>query len=96
MKQIEPVVIWNNGEQKTANILTARIVQDNLESECNFFYELCEGGQGTESMPLHQGLTLVAGNVPMTGEDYLDWDNSNEAAYVYIAEKLNLTLIETT
>jgi len=29
----------------------------------------------------------------MTGEDYLAWDNSNEAAYVYIAEKLNLTLI---
>jgi hypothetical protein len=93
MRQIEPVVIWNDGEQKTASILTARIVQDNLESECNFFYELCEGGQGTEAMPLHQGSTLVAGNIPMTGENYLAWDNSNEAAYVYIAEKLNLTLI---
>ena len=93
MRQIEPVVIWNDGEQKTANILTAKIVGDNLESYCSFFYELCEGGQGTEAMPFHQGLTLVAGNVPMTGQDYLAWDNSNEAAYVYIAEKLNLTLI---
>ena len=93
MRQIQPVVIWNDGEQKTASILTARIVQDNLETECNFFYELSEGGQGTEAMPLHQGLTLVAGNIPMTGQDYFDWDNSNEAAYVYIAEKLNLTLI---
>ena len=96
MKEIEPITIWNNGEQKTANILTAKIVFDNLETDCSFCYELCEGGHGTEAMPLHQGLTLVAGNIPMTGENYLAWDNSNEAAYVYIAEKLNLTLIETT
>ena len=96
MRQIENLIIWNDGEQKTASILTAKIVQDNLETECNFHYELSEGGQGTEAMPLIKGVTLVAGNVQMTGEDYLDWDNSNEAAYVYIAEKLNLTLIETT
>jgi hypothetical protein len=93
MKQIESVTIWNDGEQKTANILTAKIVDDNLQSACNFYYELCEGGQGTEEMPLIKVLTLVAGNVPMSGQDYLNWDNSNEAAYVYIAEKLNLTLI---
>jgi hypothetical protein len=93
MKQIESVIIWNDGEQKTANILTAKIVYDNLESSCSFFYELCEGGQGTEENPLIQGICLVSGNVPMDGENYLAWDNSNEAAYVYIAEKLNLTLI---
>jgi hypothetical protein len=93
MKQIEPVTIWNNGEEKTASILTAKIVDDNLESFCSFYYELCEGGQGTEANPLIQGTILVFGNVPMTGENYLAWDNSNEAAYVYIAEKLNLTLI---
>jgi hypothetical protein len=93
MKQIQPITIWNNGEQKTASILTAKIIDDNLQSACNFYYELCEGGQGTEETPLIQGLCLVNGNVPMTGKDYLDWDNSNEAAYVYIAEKLNLTLI---
>jgi hypothetical protein len=93
MKQIEPIVIWNNGEEKTASILIAKIVDDNLQSSCNFYYELCEGGQGTEANPLIQGIALVNGNVPMTGENYLAWDNSNEAAYVYIAEKLNLTLI---
>lgn len=96
MRQIQPVIIWKNGEQKTANILSAKIVGDNLETYCSFYYELCEGGQGTEITPLIQGLCLVNGNVPMTGENYLAWDNSNEAAYVYIAEKLNLTLIETT
>jgi hypothetical protein len=93
MKQIEPVTIWNNGEQKTASILTAKIVDDNLETECTFYYQLCEGGQGTEATPLIQGISLIAGNLPIIGRDYLDWDNSNDAAYVYIAEKLNLTLI---
>lgn len=93
MKQIEPVTIWNNGEQKTASILTAKIVDDNLETECTFYYQLCEGGQGTEATPLIQGILLIAGNLPIIGRDYLDWDNSNDAAYAYIAEKLNLTLI---
>jgi hypothetical protein len=93
MKQIESVTIWSNGEQKTASILTAKIVDDNLQNFCKFYYELCEGGQGTEETPLFVGQRLSEGNINMSGEDYLAWDNSNEAAYVYIAEKLNLILI---
>ena len=93
MKQINPVTIWNDGQEKIASILMAKIIDDNLQSSCNFYYELCEGGQGTEENPLIKGISLISGNVPISGEDYLAWDNSNEAAYVYIAEKLNLTLI---
>jgi len=93
MKQIEPITIWNDGQEKTASILTAKIVDDNLESFCSFFYELCEGGQGTEETPLVVGQRLSEGNINISGENYLNWDNSNDAAYVYIAEKLNLTLI---
>ena len=93
MKQINPVTIWNDGQEKIASILMAKIIDDNLQSSCNFYYELCEGGQGTEENPLIKGISLISGNVPISGEDYLAWDNSNEAAYFYIAEKLNLTLI---
>ena len=93
MKPIEPVTIWKNGESQEANLLNAYIVNDNLATACYFYYSLCASGQGTEAMPLVIGQTLAEGNIAMTGEDYLDWDNSNEAAYVYIAEKLNLTLI---
>ena len=96
MRQIESLIIWNEGEQKTASILMAKIVDDNLENSCNFYYELCEGGQGTEEIPLIKGVTLVAGNVPMSGDTYLAWDGDNNFAFSYIAEKLNLTLIETT
>lgn len=96
MKPIQPVTIWKNGESQEANLLNAYIINDNLQSSCSFYYQLCSSGEGTEAMPLVIGQTLAEGNVQMSGQDYLDWDNSNEAAYVYIAEKLNLTLIETT
>jgi hypothetical protein len=93
MKPIEPITIWKNGESQKANLLNAYIINDNLQSSCSFFYQLCSSGEGTEAMPLVVGQTLAEGNVTMYGQDYLAWDNSNEAAYVYIAEKLNLILI---
>ena len=93
MKQIENVTIWKNGEMKTASILNAYIVNDNLETSCSFYYQLCEGGQGTEEMPLIIGNSLAEGNVQMGGEDYLAWDGSNNYAYAYIAGQLNLTLV---
>jgi hypothetical protein len=93
MKSIEPVTAWKNGEQLEANILNAYIINDNLESSCSFYYSLNTSGDGTEAMPLVLGQVVAEGNLTMSGQDYIDWDNSNEQAYEYIAEKLNLTLI---
>jgi hypothetical protein len=93
MKSIESVNIWKNGESQEANLLNAYIINDNLESSCTFYYQLCSSGEGTEAMPLVIGQTLADGNVTMSGEDYTNWDDSNDAAYSYIAEKLNLTII---
>jgi hypothetical protein len=93
MKKIEPVTIWKNGESQEANILNAYIINDNLESSCSFYYQLCSSGEGTEAMPLVIGQTLAEGNVTMDGENYLLWNGDNNDAYSYIAEKLNLTLI---
>jgi hypothetical protein len=93
MKSIEPVQAWKNGEQLEANLLNAYIINDNLESSCSFYYSLNTSGDGTEAMPLVLGQVVAEGNITMNGEDYIAWDNSNEAAYAYIAEKLNLTLI---
>jgi len=93
MKQIQPVTIWKNGESQEANLLNAVIINDNLATYCSFYYQLCSSGEGTEAMPLVIGQTLADGNVTMSGEDYINWDDSNDAAYAYIAEKLNLTII---
>ena len=81
---IQPVSIWANGQSKEASELDARIIYDDLATSCTFYYELKEG---------NGGLILSVGNVAMDGQDYIDWDNSNEQAYVYIAGKLNLTII---
>ena len=93
MRKIEPVQAWKNGEQLEANLLNAYIINDNLATSCSFYYSLNTSGDGTEAMPLVLGQVVAEGNITMNGEDYIAWDNSNEAAYAYIAEKLNLTLI---
>jgi hypothetical protein len=93
MRKIQPIQTWKNGEQLEANLLNAIIIRDNMQDFAEFYYSLNAGGEGTEAMPLIIGQVVADGNINMSGKDYLDWDNSNEAAYVYIAEKLNLTLI---
>ena len=92
MKKIEPVSIWKNGQQLEANLLEATS-QDNLIDSCTFYYQLLAGGDGTEAMPLTYHETLVQGSLNLTGDNYLAWDGSNDFAFTYIAEKLNLTLI---
>jgi hypothetical protein len=93
MKRIEPIQAWKNGEQLEANFLNAYIINDNLESSCSFYYSLNTGGEGTEEMPLVIGQAVAEGNITMSGEDYLSWNGSNDYAFEYIAEKLNLTLV---
>lgn len=89
MKPIEPIQIWKNGESQEATLLVAYIINDNLESSCTFYYQLCSSGEQPDTI----GQSLADGNVTMSGEDYLNWDDSNNAAYAYIAEKLNLVIL---
>jgi hypothetical protein len=93
MKSIESVTAWKNGEQLEANLLNAYIINDNLQSSCSFYYSLNTSGEGTEAMPLVLGQVVAEGNITLDGENYLAWDGSNDYAFSYIAEKLNLTLI---
>jgi hypothetical protein len=36
---------------------------------------------------------VADGNCAMSGDDYLGWDGSNDAAYSFVAGKLNLVII---
>jgi hypothetical protein len=83
---IQPVSIWANGQSKEASELDARIIYDDLATSATFYYELKEVVDGVS------GAALSVGNVGMDSEDYQNWDNSNEQAYIYIAGKLNLTI----
>jgi hypothetical protein len=94
-KTIQPVSIWYNGQSKVATELDLRIIFDDLETTAQFFYELKEVVVVDEDGGVSK-TTLSNGNTTMNGQDYLDWGLStdiNEAAYVYVANKLNLTII---
>jgi hypothetical protein len=43
--------------------------------------------------PMPTNEIVASGQMYMGGQDYIDWDNSNEAAYDYVAGKLNLELV---
>jgi hypothetical protein len=88
MKQISPVSIWKNGQNKTASILDAIIINDNLSTSCTFYWMLKEADQEEQA-----GQVLADGNATMTGEDYDNWDGSNDYAFDYIAEQINVTIL---
>jgi hypothetical protein len=88
MKNISPVSIWKNGQNKTASILDAIIINDNLSSSCTFYWMLKEADQEEQA-----GQVLADGNTTMSGEDYDGWDGNNDYAFEYIAEQINVTII---
>jgi len=38
--KIQPVMVWQNGQQKEANNFVMTIVNDNLQNSCTFYYEM--------------------------------------------------------
>jgi hypothetical protein len=83
MKTINNVQVWKDGEEKQASILNAVLENDDLGTNANFYYQLLSS----------ENEKLIDGKISMVGEDYQNWDDSNDGAYDYIANKLNLTII---
>lgn len=88
MKQIEPIQIWKNGQSLTASVLDAIIINDNLSTSCTLYWMLKEEDQEEQA-----GQTLADGNVTISGEDYDNWDGSNDYAFNYIALQINVVII---
>jgi coenzyme F420-reducing hydrogenase alpha subunit len=100
MKAITPVDIWHEGSSKEVSKLEVAISYDDLKSYASFVYRLMEEIEAATPNPAPEGFvpipmyhTIVSGNVYMGGADYENWDDSNEAAYEYVADKLNLTIV---
>jgi len=91
MKTIQSVNVWVNGQVKSATKFNMNSVYDNLESSASFYYELLSVSQDGEG---NEVLTQVAqGNLSLEADSYLDWDGSNDAAYIWGANQLSLTII---
>jgi hypothetical protein len=98
MREIQPIQIWKNGQVKTASILDASIISDNLQSNCTFYWQLKEADtvipadEQVEEQTI-SGQVLADGNTSLSGEDYDNWDGSNDYAFSYIAQQINVVLI---
>jgi beta-lactamase class D len=92
MKQIQPIQTWVSGEVKTAEYFDLRIIADDLQSSCTFYYDL-KAKQVDEEGVESAGEQVSNGNLSLSGDDYQEWDGSNEWAYSWAAGKLNLTIL---
>ena len=90
---IQPVTIWVNGQAEQGNEIVASIVLDNLSDYAQFYWLINKvSGQGDEITSVN----LANGNTTINGAAYDTWGQAadvNLAAYEYICEQLNLTLI---
>lgn len=86
MKTIEPVSIWDNGQNLEAKILNAYAVNVTLGVSATFYYSLMQ-----ENLDGSLGMQLRDGNLNMTGEAYAQWQ-VDSYAWDWVAQQLNLTI----
>ena len=96
MKQIQPVTIWSNGQQLTASVLVMTITADDLTANATFSYQLLAPSKIDEDGTVLGYTVIVQGYLNISDAAYDAWGEStniNEAAYVWGAQQLNLTLV---
>ena len=82
MKTIQPIKLWKDGATETATILNMYISFDDLSTTAVFYYDLFNDAL----------VQLADGKITMSGADYQNWDDSNDAAYLFAATQLNLVI----
>lgn len=93
MKTIEPVSVWQDGQVKTVTKLQCYISFDDLSTYATFSYRLFEDIDPAIAGIPTGGMPIVSSQLNMMGSDYQNWDDSNDAAYAWVADKLNLTIV---
>lgn len=94
MKQIQPITFWANGQQLQAGTFSMYISNDDLVSSATFYYQVLSVTNNPDG-----GITAIPaaqGYLYMNGAEYEAWGQTsdiNEAAYIWGAQQLNLTLI---
>jgi len=86
MKTIQPISIWDNGQNLDAKILNAYAVNVTLGISATFFYSLM-----TQKEDGTIGVKVAQGNLTMTDETYTQWE-VDSYAWDWVAAELNLTI----
>jgi len=102
--KIQPIITWQNGEQKEANNFVLSSTADNFLNAATFSYQLQNVSEtiipANETEPEQIIINtdiLIVGYLSITGQDYIEWDlsnNANQWAYDWAAVQLNLVLIQ--
>jgi hypothetical protein len=85
MKQIQPILIWVNGQQAIATLFSLIIINDNLSNSATFYWQLLDA----------DAVKLADGNLTMVEPQYDQWGTQsdvNQWAYQWAATELNITL----
>lgn len=93
--KIQAITCWKNGQEKTGTEFNLRIINDDLSTSATFYYNICEETVVVDGVSTG-GQQLVEGNITISGEEYITWDESaqiNLAAYQWAAGQLNLILV---
>ena len=85
MKTIQPVSIWDNGQNLEAKILNTYAVNVTLGTNALFYYTLSTENDG------NLGVQVAQGNLLMTNEAYAQWQ-VDSYAWDWVASQLNLTI----
>jgi hypothetical protein len=91
MKKVQPFNIWVNGQMKSVKYMFLRCGTDNLKDSAIFYFSLHEATTDKDGKEI-SGNVLTDGNITMSGTDYEGWE-TNEYAWNWAAQKLNITLI---
>lgn len=86
---IQSVSTWNKGVTIELNAFRLTIVSDNLKDSCTFYWQI--GNQLALQPEGVQHTWVQDGNLTMTGQDYLNWDGSNDYAMTWALGQLNLS-----
>jgi len=81
MKNITPIHWKRNSPDVTQ--LSIQLVYDNLSTTCTTFWQV----------KTNEGISIDQGNITITGDDYLNWDGSNNFVYQFVADQLGIELI---
>lgn len=91
IQDIQPIQIWNNGEQVQVEKIGVEISYDNMINFANFKYSMFSNYVN----PDYQNPPVYIGYIGIEGQDYIDWGNAgdvNQEAIKYVCQKLNLTI----
>jgi len=99
MAKIQPITTFYNGESVQLTNFVLSSIGDNLslvalQGQATFYYELQTEVKDEQGNTSYQN--VITANLSISGADYDSWGadpNSNQWAYNWAAQQLNLTLI---